>query len=76
MTSLLDSAALSGISVQLLVARRRLWLRTGGELLTVGQIAMGFREYIKDCDEERASAPASTNDAPGAHLQTRAEKLE
>ena len=73
MTSLLDSAA---VSVQLLAARRRLWLRNGGELLTVGQIAMGFREYIKDCDEERASVPASTNDAPDAHLQTRAEKLE
>ncbi len=53
---LLDGGALSGIAIQLLAARRRLSLRTGGELPTVGQLAVGLRMYISHCDTERAAA--------------------
>jgi len=82
MASLLDSSALSGIAVQLLAARRRLSLRTGGELPTVGQIALGLREYIAHCDEERLAERdrASENDVvevpDAAFFVTREEKLE
>lgn len=50
---LLDGAALSGIAMQLLSARQRLSLRTGGALPTVGELAVGLRMYINHCDAER-----------------------
>ena len=60
MSSLLDTRALTGIAIQLLSARRRLSLRTGGELPTVGELAVALRMYLSHCDTERArrSTPA------------------
>lgn len=51
---LLNGGALTGIAIQLLSARRRLSLRTGGDLPTVGELAVGLRMYVSHCDTLRA----------------------
>lgn len=47
---LMDGSALFGIATQLLAARRRLALRTGGAIPTVGELAVGLRMYMSHCD--------------------------
>lgn len=75
MSSLLDTRALTGIAIQLLSARRRLSLRTGGELPTVGELAVALRMYMAHCDEERTRlSPSSSSPDSSDAFCTPAEK--
>ena len=73
---LLDGGALSGIAIQLLAARRRLSLRTGGELPTVGQLAVGLRMYNSHRDNERARAQAEDRSGDAREASFAREQLE
>jgi pimeloyl-ACP methyl ester carboxylesterase len=56
---LLDLPALWGIAKQLWSARERLHLRTGHNMPTASQLAVGLRMYIVDQDKKRSAEAAA-----------------